>query len=120
MKRFASVFVLLCFGAMLMASVPTMASGGGGGSSVDTIKVSKCYYADTGSYIELLIKASSSNTSAHLYAYLPSGAYLGEVQNGGGSQYGGTVFLTMSIPATITIKSSAGGSVTAPCTPYQP
>src|SRR6266404_5077244 len=61
-------------------------SGGGGGSTtgVDTIKVNKCYYFDTGSYIELLINASSSNSSAHLYAYLPDATYLGEVQNGGG------------------------------------
>ena len=96
-------------------------SGGGGGSTTgtDTIKVSKCYYFDTGSYIELLINASSSNSSAHLYAYLPDGTYLGEVQNGGGGRYGGTVFVTPHIPATITIISSAGGSLTVPCVPGQ-
>jgi hypothetical protein len=119
-KRFASLFGLLLL--MWVVSVPAMAQtsgNGGGGSSVDTIKVSKCYYFDTGSYIELLINASSSNSSAHLYAYLPSGAYLGEVQNGGGGRYGGTVFVTLTIPATITIISSAGGSVTVPCTPGQ-
>ena len=97
------------------------ASGGGGGSTTgaDTIKVSKCYYFDTGSYIELLINASSSNTSAHLYAYLPDGPDLGEVQNGGGGRYGGTVFVTLCIPASITIISSAGGSITVPCVPGQ-
>jgi hypothetical protein len=90
-------------------------SGGGGGSTgVDTIRVSKCYYFDTGSYVELLINAGSSNSSAHLYAYLPDGTYLGEVQNGGGGRYGGTVFLSFYIPATITIISSAGGSITVP------
>jgi hypothetical protein len=95
-------------------------SGGGGGTTgVDTIKVSKCYYFDTGSYIELLINAGSSNSSAHLYAYLPDGTYLGEVQNGGGGRYGGTVFVTLYIPATITIISSAGGSITVPCVPGQ-
>ena len=95
--------------------------GGGGGSTtgVDTIRVNKCYYFDTGSYIELLINASSSNSSAHLYAYLPDGTYLGEVQNGGGGQYGGTVFVTLHIPATITIISSSGGSITVPCVPGQ-
>lgn len=105
---------------------PAMASGGSGSggtsgttTTVDTIKVNKCYYADTGSYIELLINASSSNTSAHLYAYLPSGQCLGEVQNGGGGRYGGTVFLTMTIPDSITIKSTAGGSITAPTSPFQ-
>jgi len=92
-------------------------SGGGGGSTtgVDTIRVNKCYYFDTGSYVELLINASSSNSSAHLYAYLPDGTYLGEVQNGGGGQYGGTVFVTLHIPASITIRSSAGGSITVAC-----
>jgi len=96
-------------------------SGGGGSTStVDTIKVNKCEYAATTSYVELLINASSSNSSAHLYAYLPDGTYLGEVQNGGGGQYGGTVFLAFYVPNSITIKSSAGGSVTAPCVPYQP
>ena len=51
---------------------------------------------------------------------LPDGTYLGEVQNGGGGRYGRTVFLSMYVPASITIKSSAGGSVTAPCVPFQP
>ena len=79
---------------LLMAFIlpnPALASGGsgsasGGGSStskVDTIKVNKCYYADVGSYVELLLNAVSSDSSAHLYAYLPNGTYLGEVQNGG-------------------------------------
>jgi hypothetical protein len=96
-------------------------SGGGGGSTsgVDTIKVSKCYYAPTGGYVELLINASSSNSSAHLYAYLPSGAYLGEVQNGGGGRYGGTVFLAPTIPDYITIISTGGGSIVAPTVPFQ-
>ena len=96
-------------------------SGGGGGttSGVETIKVSKCYEFDTGSYVELLINASSSNSSAHLYAYLPDGTYLGEVQNGGGGRYGGTVFVTLYIPATITLVSSAGGTITVPTTPFQ-
>ena len=74
----------------------------------------------TQAYVELLINASSSNSSAHLYAYLPHGTYLGEVQNGGGGRYGGTVFVVLQIPDSITIKSSAGGSITAPCVLYQP
>jgi hypothetical protein len=97
-------------------------SGGGGGgttTTVDTIKVSKCYYFDTGSYVELLINAGSSNSSAHLYAFLPDGTYLGEVQNGGGGRYGGTVFVTLKIPSDIIIISSAGGIVDAPCVPGQ-
>jgi len=33
---------------------------------------------------------------------------------------GGTVFLTLYVPASITLKSTAGGSIVAPCVPYQP
>jgi hypothetical protein len=93
-------------------------SGSGGGGSVETIKVSKCYYdVPTG---QMLIKASSSDTTAHLYAYLPSGAYLGEVQNGGGSRYGGTVMGYLPTdPGSVTINSSAGGTITVPTTPFQ-
>jgi hypothetical protein len=94
-------------------------SGSGGGSGgVDTIKVSKCYYdAPTG---QMLIKASSSDSTAHLYAYLPSGQYLGEVQNGGGGQYGGTVMGYVGAdPGSITINSSSGGTITVPTTPFQ-
>lgn len=94
-------------------------SGGGSTSGTDTIKVNKCYYADNGSYVELLLNAVSSNSSAHLYAYLPDGTYLGEVQNGGGGRYGGTVFVTLYIPAYITFVSSAGGSITVATQPFQ-
>ena len=91
------------------------ASGGSGsgGGSVDTIRVSKCYYdPPTGA---MLIKASSSDPSARLSAYLPSGAYLGDVQNGGGSRYGGTVMPYVPVnPGSVTIQSSSGGVVTAP------
>jgi len=100
---------------------PAFASGGSGGGSVrvDSIKVSKAYYFDTGSYVELLIKAQSSDPTAHLYAYLPNGQLLGEVQNGGGSRYGGTVFLSMFIPQTITILSTSGGATTVLTAPFQ-
>lgn len=99
-------------------------SGGGGGgggttTTLDTIKVNKCYYADVGAYVELLLNAVSSNSSAHLYAYLPDGTYLGEVQNGGGGQYGGTVFVTLNIPASITFVSSAGAVVTVSTQQFQ-
>jgi hypothetical protein len=95
------------------------ASGGsGGGSHTDSIKVSKCFYdAPTG---EMLIKASSSDVTAHLYAYTPSGTYLGEVQNGGGSRYGGTVMGYVGAdPVNVIIISSSGGSITVPTTPFQ-
>jgi hypothetical protein len=97
-------------------------SSGGGGSTtkVDSIKVNKCEYAWTGGYCELLVQAVSSNSAAHLYAYLPDGTYLGEVQNGGGGRYGGTVFGSFYIPLSITILSTGGGAITAPCVPFQP
>ena len=110
--------LLVCVAAILGMSGGANGSGGGGRS--DTVRVNKCEYFVSGSYAQLLVSASSSNTSAHLLVYLPSGAYLGEVQNGGGGRYGGTVFLTPSVPAALTIRSSAGGQITAPCVPFQP
>lgn len=94
-------------------------SGGGSTSNVDSIKVNKCYYAPTGSYVELLLQAVSSDSTAHIYAYLPDGKLLGEVQNGGGGRYGGTVFGSFYIPATITFISSSGGSITVATAPIQ-
>jgi hypothetical protein len=95
-------------------------SGGGGSTSqVDTINVNKCYYAPVGGYVELLLQAVSSDSSAHIYAYLPDGTYLGEVQNGGGGRYGGTVFGSYYIPASITFISSSGGSITVATAPMQ-
>ena len=96
----------------------TGGGGGGGTPKVDSIQVSKCFYdAPTG---QMLIKASSSDSSARLFAYRPDGTYQGEVQNGGGSRYGGTVMGYIPYdPGTMTIKSSSGGSITVPTTPFQ-
>ena len=69
---------------------------------------------------QMLIKAASSNPTARLFAYRPDGSLIGEVQNGGGSRYGGTVMPYQPYdPGTVTIKSSAGGSTTVPTTPFQ-
>ena len=91
----------------------------GGSRSVDSIKVSKAYFAGAYSYVELLLKASSSDPSARLFAYLPNGQLLGEMQNGGGQRYGGDVFLSMYVPETITILSSSVGSTTVFTAPFQ-
>src|SRR4051794_11883836 len=105
---------------MLLSPAHGYAGGGGGSSSADTIRVNKCEYAVTGGYVELLINASSPNSNALLLAYLPDGEPLGVVQNGGGGRYGGTVFVTLYVPYTITIVSSYGGYTTVPCVPFQP
>jgi hypothetical protein len=110
--------------AFLISLVPatTFASGGSGsgGVKVDSIKVSKCYCNAGTTGGEMLIKASSSNTAAHLYAYRPDGSYIGEVQNGGGSRYGGTVMPWQPYdPGTVVILSSFGGGISAPTTPFQ-
>ncbi len=97
---------------------PSPAPAGGGGGSVETIKVTKCEYADVGAYVELLVSATSSKSGAALYAYLPDGEPLGQVFSGG--RYGGTVFVTFDVPDTITIISSSGAWITVPCAPYQP
>ena len=100
---------------------PVFASGGSGSGGsitpkVDSIKVSKCYY-DLGG--QMLIKASSSDTTARLFAYRPDGTYQGEVQNGGGSRYGGTFMGWIPYdPGYMVIMSSSGGSTAAPTTPF--
>lgn len=96
------------------------ASGGGGGTTakVDLIKVSKCFYDAPSA--QMLIKASSSDSTARLKAYRPDGTYQGDVQNGGGSRYGGTVMGYLPAdPGTMTIQSSSGGSIVVPTTPFQ-
>lgn len=108
------IMAMVCATAMTGFISDARASGG-----TETIKVSKCFSTFSDVWSQLLIKASSTNGSAHLYAYLPSGAYLGEVQNGSGGRYGGTVFGTYSNPAYILIVSSTGASVVAPTTPFQ-
>ena len=107
------------------AKAVTVASGtsggGGGGVKVDDIRVSKCYTNATAtSGGEMLIKASSSDPTARLFAYRPDGTLQGEVQNGGGSRYGGTVMGFVPYdPGSMIIRSSSGGSITVPTTPFQ-
>ncbi len=68
----------------------------------------------------MLIKAQSSDKTARLLAYRPDGTLIGEVQNGGGNRYGGTVAPYQPYdPVKVTIRSSAGGSITVPTTPFQ-
>ena len=116
MKKLSVLVGVLLMCAIVMEVQPAMARRSGGG---ETIKVSKCYYdIPTG---QMLIKASSTVTLAHLYAYRPDGTYQGEVQNGGGSRYGGTVMGWIPYdPGTMTIVSSAGASIVVPTTPFQP
>ena len=105
------------------AKAVTVASGtsGGGGVKVDDIRVSKCFTNATAtSGGEMLIKASSSDPTARLFAYRPDGTLQGEVQNGGGSRYGGTVMGFVPYdPGSMILRSSAGGSITVPTTPFQ-
>ncbi|MBI3881304.1 MAG: hypothetical protein HY301_14730 [Verrucomicrobia bacterium] len=118
-KQLGTALVVLVAALFALNFVaPAHASGGsgsGGGTSVDTIKVSKCYCNG----VQMLIKASSSDPTAHLYAFRPDGTYQGEVQNGGGSRYGGTVMGFVPYdPGYMIIVSSSGGSVVAPTTPF--
>ena len=89
--------------------------------STDTIKVTKCYTNATATtWGQMLIKAASSDPTARLFAYRPDGSLIGEVQNGGGSRYGGTVMPWQPYdPINVTIRSSSGGSITVPTTPFQ-
>ncbi len=72
------------------------------------------------SYCTLLIKAGSTNNNAHLFAYNNLGGLIGEVQNGSGGRYGGTVFVSSFVPSTITIVSSTGASATTIPGPFVP
>jgi len=123
-SRLALLSAMVAVGlAATLAVSPAFASGGsggggGGGTQADAIKVSKCFY-DVGTG-EGLIKASSSDASARLYAYLPDGTLYGEVQNGGGSRYGGTVMRYLpNDPVNVTIRSTSGGGITVQTTPFQ-
>ena len=122
-RQFLCSIVLLAVGlAVGLTNLvsPVQASGGSGGGGtpgVDSIKVSKCYCNDAG---QMLIKASSSDATARLFAYRPDGSYIGEVQNGGGSRYGGTVMPWQPYdPIHVMIVSSSGGAVVVPTTPFQ-
>lgn len=97
-------------------------SQGGSQPGVESIKVSKCYTNATATGGgQMLIKAASSDASVRLFAYRPDGSLIGEVQNGGGSRYGGTVMPYQPYdPVTVTVRSSAGGSTSVPTTPFQP
>ena len=92
------------------------------GSSAEVIRVTKCYTNATATAGgELLIKAQSSDKSARLFAYRPDGTVIGELQNGGGNRYGGTVVpYQKTDPVEVTVRSSAGGSITVPTTPFPP
>lgn len=109
-------FLVVAAGAAALASPAFSSGGSAGGSTADTIKVGKNYWCSNST---LLISASSSNASAHLYLYTGSGTYIGEVQNGGGGRYGGSVFWRSADPVTLTLTSSAGGSVTFATAPFQ-
>ena len=68
---------------------------------------------------KLIRKLPSGNRRGLCVAYSPDGALIGEVQNGGGSRYGGTVIAYRAVnPLSVTIRSSAGGVVTVPTTPF--
>ena len=108
--------------AVAPASGASGGGGGGGGVKVDDIRVTKCFTNASGaSGGEMLIKASSSDVTAVLTAYRgDTGTLIGSVQNGGGSRYGGTVMpYQSSDPGTVIIRSSSGGGITVPTTPFQ-
>ena len=118
---FAAMLAILALLTGAITPHQSLASGGGGGGGgstvkVDSIKVTKCFYG----FGQMLIKASSSDPNARLFAFTPSGQNLGEVQNGGGSRYGGTVMgYVPKDPVLVTIMSSSGGTVVVPTTPFQ-
>ena len=120
---------VILLGAAVLSTTSTSAlasgsgGGGGGGGSTETIKIDKCFFQQMSAgstYCQMLIKAGSTNGNAHLYAYNQTGMYIGEVQNGSGGRYGGTVFITPVIPTLVTIVSSSGASASTVPGPFVP
>ncbi|MGO4599462.1 hypothetical protein [Terrabacter sp. 2RAF25] len=91
-------------------------------AGADSVEVDKCWTNATAtSGGQLLVSARSSDPAAHLLAYRADGRLIGEVQNGRGQRYGGTVFAWQATdPVSVTVRSSSGGSVTVPTTPWRP
>lgn len=91
------------------------------GSPADVVQIEKCWTNATSSQGgPMLIKARSSDAGARLFAFLPDGTFLAELQNGGGNKYGGNVInYQPSNPGRCVVRSSAGGSATAPTAPFQ-
>jgi len=87
---------------------------------VDVVRVEKCWTtATSGHGGELLVKASSSDRAAHLLVYGADGSLIGEVQNGGGGRYGGSVMpYQRSDPGSCVVRSSSGGTSAAPTGPF--
>lgn len=104
---------------------PTAAAPGATGvpgAQVDVVRVEKCWTTATPSHGgQLLVKASSSDPAAHLIVYGSDGSLIGEVQNGGGGRYGGSVMpYQSSDPGRCVVRSSAGGTSSTPTGPFQP
>ncbi len=91
------------------------------GSAADVVQIEKCWTNATASVGgPMLIKARSSDARARLFAFLPDGTFLAELQNGGGNKYGGNVINnTPTNPGSCVVRSSSGGSATAPTAPFQ-
>jgi hypothetical protein len=127
-SKLANIFAVAFVGAVILSSTSTSAlarstSGGGGGGNTETIKIDKCFFqlmSPGSTYCQMLIKAGSTNGNAHLYAYNQAGSYIGEVQNGSGGRYGGTVFIQPTVPTLVTIVSSTGASASTVPGPFVP
>ena len=116
--NYSKIVAIALLAATVLTTSTTQAFACGGGNT-ETIKISKCFINPIGgTYCQLLIKASSTNGSAHLYAFSETGSYIGEVQNGSGGRYGGSVFIHSTCPALITVISDTGASASAVPTPF--
>jgi len=125
-SKLSNLLAVAFVGAVILSTTSTSAiarSTSGGGGNTETIKIDKCFFqlmSPGSTYCQMLIKAGSTNGNAHLYAYNQAGSHIGEVQNGSGGRYGGTVFIQPTVPTLVTIVSSTGASASAVPGPFVP
>jgi hypothetical protein len=78
----------------------------------DSVQVAKAQ--DVVSKAQLRVDATSTNTAATITVWnAGTKAFIGTLANNGGGKYGGTFLISPAV-LSITLKSSLGGTVTAP------
>jgi hypothetical protein len=89
-------------------------TGGTGGTTIDTVKISQAEYVVSDKVLNIQATSTSSNATLKAYVTL-SNTLIGTLQNKGGGQYQGQLNWSTN-PQNVTVKSSLGGSASSPVT----